>query len=330
MTAGGRAGNRVEWKPRPHEGYSSVRSPEIDCHGPHCRAKRASPEPVSTPTLTPRRLLADEIARSDWEMNLARALLLVAKEEYPQLSVELYLARLDQLAEEVKDRLANETAPLVLLDELVNTLYVRRKMSGNQKAYYDPRNCFLNDVLDRGLGIPLTLGIVMLEVGWRLGLPLEGVSFPGPFLVRYKGEALDLLIDPFDGGKLRFEDEAQELLDGVYGGVVQLKDSFLRKADRRDMLLRLLTHLKGVYVNVGDHERALAAVERILLVTPTAPAANRSRGVLLARMGCHEAAAEQLGEYLRDSPGAADTQRVEQMLRDLRAGITPPDDLEGL
>ncbi len=114
-------------------------------------------------------------------MNLARAMLLVAKEEYPQLSVELYLARLDQLAEEVKDRLADETAPLVVLDALIDTLYVRRKLSGNQKAYYDPRNCFLNDVLDRGLGIPLTLGIVMLEVGWRLGLPLEGVSFPGPF-----------------------------------------------------------------------------------------------------------------------------------------------------
>ena len=123
---------------------------------------------------------------------------------------------------------------------------------------------------------------------------------------------------------------APHLVDGVYGGVVQLKDSFLRKADRREMLVRLLTHLKGVYVNVGDHERALAAVERILLVTPTAPAEKRSRGVLLARMGRHEEAAEQLREYLRDSPGAADARRVEQMLRDLRAGITPPDDLEGL
>ena len=125
------------------------------------------------------------------------------------------------------------------------------------------------------------------------------------------------MLDPFDAGKIRFEDEAQELLDGVYGGVVQLKDSFLRKADRRDMLVRLLSHLKGVYVNVGDHERALAAVERILLVTPTAPAEKRSRGVLLARMGRHEEAAEQLGQYLRDSPGAADVQRVEQMLRRL-------------
>ena len=306
---------------------ASSRSADLSIYLALVRATSAN---VSTPITTPRRLFAAELARPESEMDLARALLLVAKEEYPQLSVDLYLARLDQLAEEVKDRLADETAPLVILDELVDTLYVRRKISGNKQAYYDPRNCFLNDVLDRGLGVPITLGIVLLEVGWRLGLPLEGVSFPGTFLVRYKGDALDLLLDPFDGGKVRFEDEAQELLDGVYGGVIQLKDSFLRKSDRRDMLARLLVHLKGVYVNVGDHTRALAAVERVLLVTPKAPAENRSRGVLLACMGRHDEAVEQLSDYLREFPGAADTRRVEEMLGDLRAGITPQDDLEGL
>jgi regulator of sirC expression with transglutaminase-like and TPR domain len=278
----------------------------------------------------PRRLLADEIALPESEMNLARAALLVAKEEYPQLSVELYLARLDQLAEEVKDRLANETAPLVILDELVATLFVRRKLTGNRKAYYDPRNSFLNDVLDRGLGIPLTLGIVILEVGWRLGLPLEGVGFPNHFLVRYKGDALDLLIDPFDSGKVRFEDEAQELLDRAYGGAVRLRDSFMRRADRRDLLVRLLANLKGVYLNKGDHRRALAAVERILLVIPMAPAENRSRGVLLARLGRHDEAVEQLEDYLQASRGAADAPRIGKMLRDLREGITPPEGLEGL
>ncbi len=96
------------------------------------------------------------------------------------------------------------------------------------------------------------------------------------------------------------------------------------------MLARLLTHLKGVYMNVGDHGRALAAVDRILLVTPRAPAENRSRGVLLVRMGRHDEALEQLSAYVRDSPGAADARRVEGMLSDLRAGITPRDDLEGL
>ncbi len=262
-------------------------------------------------------------------MDLARAALLVAKEEYPQLPVELYLARLDQIAEEVKDRLADETAPLLVLQELLDMLYRRRGFGANRQAYYDPRNSFLNDVLDRGVGIPLTLGIVVLEVGWRLELPLEGVNIPGHFLVRYRGDALDLLIDPFDGGRIRFEDQAQELLDRAYGGMVRVQDSFMRRATRRDMLVRMLTNLKGVYLRVGDHKRALAAVERTLMLTPTAPSENRSRGLLLARLGRRDEAAEQLEKYLRVAPGAADAERVETMLRDLKAGRDPAD-VEGL
>ena len=108
--------------------------------------------PLSAPQRSPRHLLADELSRSEAELDLGRSSLLVAAEEYPQLSVDLYLARLDQVAEEVKDRLANETAPLVVLNDLLKTLYERRKFAGNRKAYYDPRNSFLNDVLDRGVG----------------------------------------------------------------------------------------------------------------------------------------------------------------------------------
>ena len=284
---------------------------------------------MSSKADSPRGLLAAELAHAEPDMDLARAALLIAKEEYPQLSVELYLARLDQMAEETKDRLANETAPLLVLQEMLDTLYRRRGFAANRKAYYDPRNSFLNDVLDRGVGIPLTLGMVVLEIGWRLGLPLEGVNFPGHFLVRYRGEVADLLVDPFDGGKLRFEDQAQELLDRAYGGVVRLQPSFMREATRRDMLIRMLTNLKGVYMRVGDHERALAAVERTLMLTPTAPTENRSRGFLLARLGRREEAATQLEKYLRVAPGAADADRVEDMLRDLKAGRDPAD-VEGL
>lgn len=275
---------------------------------------------MSVPQKSPRRLLAEQISSSEAEMDLARAALLVAKEEYPQLSVDLYLARLDQVAEEVKDRLSNETAPLLILDELIRTLYGRRKFSGNRQAYYDPRNSFLNDVLDRGVGIPLTLGMVLLETGWRLGLPLEGVNFPGHFLVRYTGDEVRLLIDPFDEGKIRFEDEAQQLLDQGYGGMVSMRDQFLRVATKRDMLIRLLTNLKGIYVKIGDDRRALAVVERLLMIRPTAPLQSRSRGLLLARLGRHEEAADQLEAYLRVSPSAEDKHHVLEMVRQLREG----------
>lgn len=275
---------------------------------------------MARPPCDPRRLFAAEVVRPEPEMSMARAALLVAQEEYPQIPVELYLARLDQMAEEVKDRLADETAPTVVLEEMVDMLFVRRHFKGNRTAYYDPRNSFLNDVLDRGTGIPLTLGMVMLEVGWRLGLPLEGVNFPSHFLVRYRGEAVDLLLDPYDGGKVRFQDQAQELLDQVYGGMVRVQDSFLRTATKRDMLIRLLANLKGVYVNVSDHARALAVVERLLILHPESRGDLRARGLILARMGRREEAAEQLRAYLEVAPGAGDAARIRALVEDLRTG----------
>lgn len=261
-----------------------------------------------------------EVSQGDDQINLARAALMVAREEYVQLPEERYLSQLDLLAEETRDRLDDETAPLFVLQELLNTLYIRHGFRGNREAYYDPRNSFLNDVLDRKLGIPLTLGIVVLEVGWRLGLPLEGVNFPGHFLVRFKGDAIDLLIDPYDGGAVRFEDEAQELLDRVYGGMIRVNDSFLQAATKREMLVRMLVNLKSLYLNVRDHGRALAVVERLLLIRPIGSAEIRDKGVILARLGRKEEALEQLEAYLNVAPDASDTQRILGMVEELKNG----------
>jgi regulator of sirC expression with transglutaminase-like and TPR domain len=272
---------------------------------------------VTAPVPSARQLFSREAARPDAELDLARAALLVAREEYAQLPVELYLARLDQLAEEVRDRLSDETAPPVVLQELLATLYERHGFKGNRDAYYDPRNSYLNDVLDRRLGIPLTLGMVLLEVGWRLDLPLEGVNFPHHFLVRYRGDAVDLLIDPFDGGHVRFEDQAQEFLDRVYGGMVRVRPSFLKTASRRDMLVRLLTNLKGVYLNVSDDPRAAAALERILLLRPDATAERRMLGVVFARMGRPHEAERHLRAFLDEEPGSPEAPRVRALLEGL-------------
>ena len=280
---------------------------------------------MTFPDRSVRQRFTEEAARTDEEINLARAALLVAREEYPQLSEERYLGRLDLLAEETRDRLDDENAHLLVLQELLNSLYNRHGFRGNRDAYYDPRNSFLNDVLDRGLGIPLTLGIVVLEVGWRLGLPLEGVNFPGHFLVRFRGDAIDLLIDPYDGGAVRFEDEAQELLDRVYGGMIRVQDSFLKAASKREMLVRLLMNLKGIFLNVRDQGRALAAVERILLIRTIAAAEIRDKGVILARMGRRKVALEQLEAYLSVCPDAADSERILALVEDLRNGSEDPE-----
>lgn len=275
-----------------------------------------------------RGLLGEAVRKSECDLELGRAALLIAQEEYPQLPVERYMMRLDALAEAAKDRLDGETAGPVVLREMIRTLYEREGLRGNKEAYHDPRNSFLNDVLDRRLGIPLTLGIILLEVGWRLELPLEGVNFPGHFLVRYRGTSHNLLIDPFYNGRIRFEDEAQELLNQVYGGMVRMQDAFLRSATKRDMIHRLLLNLKGLYVNVRDDERALAVVERLLLLRPDSPGERRDRGMLLVKLGRSSEATEQLQRYLEFAPQAVDAVRIRSLVRRLqREGDAPPPEL---
>jgi regulator of sirC expression with transglutaminase-like and TPR domain len=257
-----------------------------------------------------------QLLRTD-DIDLAHAALLIAQEEYPQLSPDPYLQRLDLYAEMVKDRLANETAAPVLLGEISRVMFEHERFSGNAEAYYDPRNSFLNDVLDRKLGIPITLSIIYLEIGWRLDLPLEGVNFPGHFLIRYDGEAVKLLVDPFQNGEIRFEDEAQELLDRVYGGSVKLQDAYLKPATKRDILVRLLSNLKTIYLNARDDDRALSAVERVLLIRPDSADDVRDHGMILARRGMHEEAILQLERFLDLAPETADAPRVRLLIDEL-------------
>lgn len=269
---------------------------------------------MSAPAHGARSRFAAAVAGPDEGIDLGEAALLVAAQEYPQLAVEPYLRRLDVLAERAHDRLANERAPLIVLQELKRVLFDEEALIGNQAAYYDPRNSYLNDVLDRKLGIPISLGIVVLEVGRRLRLPLEGLGFPGHFLVRYRGEAMSLLIDPFDGGRIRFEDQAQEMLDRTYGGMVTVKPEFMRAVSRREIVERLLRNLKGIHLNAKDDRRALAVIELLLVLRPDARQEVRDRGIMLARIGRYDEAIEQLELYLVHAPGATDAPRVREYI----------------
>jgi regulator of sirC expression with transglutaminase-like and TPR domain len=272
---------------------------------------------LSVPAPAARSRFAAMVGLPDEAIDLASAALLIAAEEYPQLVIEPYLRRLDLLAERVRDRLSDETAPVVVLQDVSRVLFVEEGFHGNQEDYFDPRNFFLNDVLDRRVGIPITLSIIYLEVGWRLGLQLEGVNFPAHFMVRYCGEALRLLIDPFQTGVVRFEDEAQELLDHAYGGGVELRPEFLRPASRKDILVRLLSNLKSIYLNHQDDVRALNTIERILLIRPESHDDVRDRGMTLVRLGREAEAIPLLREYLQRAPTAADAPSVRLLLDQL-------------
>jgi regulator of sirC expression with transglutaminase-like and TPR domain len=272
---------------------------------------------MSLPAPAARSRFAAEVAKPEPELDLARAALYIAAEEYPQLVPEPYLRRLDEYAEHVKDRQWDETAPIIMLQDVNRVLFEEGGFQGNRGDYYDPRNSFLNDVMDRRLGIPITLSVVYLEVGWRLGLPLHGVNFPCHFLVRYDGEAVKLLVDPFQSGMVRFEDEAQTLLDNVYGGTVSMRPEFLRRADRKDILVRMLENLKGTWLNARNDEKALSAIDRILLLLPDSAEHVRDRGIILTRLGRTEDARAALHHYLTLAPDAADRVRIQLLLEAL-------------
>ena len=197
----------------------------------------------------------------------------------------------------------------VLFDEL--------GFQGNTWAYGDPRNSYLDDVLALRTGIPIALSIVYLEIGWRLGLPLQGVALPGHFIVRYDIPERPVFIDPFNRGRRWSEEECLAQARLFYGSVTpEMLERMLQPPSRRDILTRLLRNLKNSYVERNDDQHALAAVERIMMLDDD-PVEHRDRGLLYARMGQIGAAISDLDDYARLEPQAADLHTVKRQARAL-------------
>jgi len=243
-------------------------------------------------------------------ISLDEAALLVAAEEYPHLDVATYQGRLDAMARAVEPRLQRELEPVRLAGLLSDYLFGHLGFRGNVAEYYDPRNSLLNDVLDRRVGIPITLAIVYVSVGARLGLPLAGVSFPGHFLVTYRASPDPLFLDPFNQGRILRESDFRLLHLERFGPEARFDPALLRPAGPHEVIARLLRNLKYVYAAREDFPRAVRCSERILLVTAQ-PEERRDLGILLARDGrVHEATAH-LQQYLAEVPEAPDRAQVE-------------------
>lgn len=269
---------------------------------------------------TTKRLL-DLMGRPDDDIDLAEAALLVAAEEDPELDIPGYLGQLDALAETLRRRLAPDLPVQQQIEALNRYLFEELGFRPNPADYYDPRNSFLNDVLDRRLGIPLTLSIVYIEVGRRLGLPLSGVSFPGHFLVRCAVSGGMVIIDPYSSGiSLSIEDlrDRLKLLKGDDVPSEEQVAAMLGAAAKSDVLVRMLRNLKAIYANRGDLERALSCSQRILLIAPDNADELRERAALYLQLECFQAAIADFERYLERSPDAADAQEVREQLVELR------------
>ncbi len=266
--------------------------------------------------------LREELARlvrqPEPAIDLARAALLIAAESDPSVDVESELHQLEAWGEELRGRLQPGWNNLQKLARLRAFVYEHLGFRGDQRDYYSPRNSLLHEVLRRRRGIPLTMAIVMMELGWRVGMPLEGVGFPGHFLVRLTGEPRDLLLDPYVDGMTVHEEDCRRMLHESSGGKLEYRPHLVASVGQRDMIERLLRNLKGAYLRQGDDAGALAAVDRLLLLSPEDAAETRDRGLLLFRLNHWSAALECLLKYLEQSPGAPDREAITEHVATLR------------
>jgi regulator of sirC expression with transglutaminase-like and TPR domain len=273
---------------------------------------------LDAPRKRPRNRLEEILARPDRDVDLAEAALLVAAEEYEGLDVRSYLVRLDEMGVALRRRLDEEPRPERAIMALNRYLFQEEGFRGNTEQYYDARNSYLNEVIERRTGIPITLSTVYMEVARRAGLDVEGVGLPGHFVVRVQMPSRSLLVDPFHGGSLLTERDCQERLDRIFEGKVKLEPKMLRPCRRKEMLERILRNLKAIYLRDQDKDRALRVVDLIVRIQPGSAEDLRDRGVLYAALDCYGLAARDLESYLALAPSARDAEELAARVAQLK------------
>lgn len=262
----------------------------------------------------PRQHFLFEVRQPEEDIHLARAALYIAQEEYPDLDLKTQLDRLAQMAATVAPRLPSERYPLKIIRLLNDYLFDELGFCGNREDYYDPRNSFLNQVLDRRTGIPISLSLVYLDLAQRVNFPMVGIGMPGHFLIRPEFEEANIYVDAFAGGEILFPQDCADRLGEIYGQPITLRPELLPPIGPRRFLARLLTNLKGIYIQQGEAGRALAVIERLLLLFPDAPLELRDRGLLCYQAQRYPEARRDLEQYLTLLPRANDRMIIRELL----------------
>lgn len=265
-------------------------------------------------------LVAPEV--QDEDIDLLRAALTYARAEYPNLDVESYVARVDVLAARVRQQLGESLETSAVLTTVNRVLFEEELFRGNKDDYYDPRNSYLNQVLERKTGIPITLSLIYMEVARRVGLPVFGVGMPGHFLLKhYDIDGQPTFIDAFHGGKLLSAAECEVRMQEVYEGQLQLRPEFTNTVSKRQMLTRMLNNLRSIYISSRNFKKALTIVDFILAIHPRSPEDLRQRALLRYNEGMLRGAAEDLDEYVRIAPEASDAEEMRQTALSIRRTI---------
>jgi regulator of sirC expression with transglutaminase-like and TPR domain len=253
------------------------------------------------------------------DIDLVEAALLIAAHIYPELDIAAYSERVDELAKSLDQRTDRAGNIADRIHSLNEYLFHELGFAPNGDDYYDPRNSFLNEVLERKVGIPISLSLLYMEIGQRIGLEMYGVSFPGHFLVKCALTQGIVVLDPYARGvSLSLADLQQRLRENRGGEVSKaIVAGLLVAAGKKDILVRMLRNLKAIYMKSGEAGCALQMLNAILLVSPDATDDLRDRGLMYQKLECFRAAADDLDAYLSRVPDAKDAGTMRLRLMDL-------------
>lgn len=258
----------------------------------------------------------------DEHIDLLRAALTFARIDNPQLDIEHYARRVDELAKRVANKTPDADDPPRMIAALNEVLFQEEVFRGNTVDYYDPRNSFLQNVLDRQMGIPISLALVYMEVAQRVGFPLFGVGMPGHFLLKhYDVDGRSMLIDVFERGSIVTEEDCRQKLKSIYSGQLTLQPEFLLPITRRQMLTRMLNNLRSVYISQRDFRRAVQVVDLILVIYPRSPEDVKQRAMLRHNLNDYRGAISDFEEYVMMSPDASDAEEIKQAALSLRRSM---------
>ena len=235
--------------------------------------------------------------------------------EYPDLDIEKYIEKITKIGMSLKESISDVKNPTYLISMLNEHLFENLGYSGDDDDYYNPKNNFLNEVIDKKTGLPITISILYAEIAKFIGLDLKVVGFPSHILVKYNEE---MILDPFYDGRLLDIDDLQEILDTNYGGEIEFKPEFLDEITSEQILVRLTRNLKNSYVQSFVYDKALRCVDMVLAIEPESPDDIRDKGILEERLLNYDSALKYLNKYLEINPNAEDVDFILELIRSIK------------
>lgn len=251
------------------------------------------------------------------QIQLAEAALYIASDEYPKINIPAYLELLKEWSSLLKKECTKKSRTS-RLDVLNDLLFQRMQFTGNIDNYYDPKNSFLNDVIDSRKGIPISLSVIYLELAWSLGLDATGIGFPGHFLVRVNHQGKSMYVDAFYKGRVMTAEDCVEFWKDISEGEMEFQESFLSSMNKHQILIRMLRNLKGIYLEQKNYKKLIRVMDKLVVLNPHVAEEVRDRGIIYYQIQAYRLALEDFQGYLSAAPEAEDASVIHQYVEVLR------------